>query len=480
MVELKNIDFYKNPDDNWKEEKINGVILNVPFNFNCYKLSKHHSFMQGVQIEEKNQLREIAEGYIRYLYNIDFKHDNNLRFIENKYNHKIIEIDDIVITNVGNNAGEVLTGKYGVLCNNAFKININEEQLIKKYLYFILKSSLYKNQLNKLFNSNGKPHIGHKNMGNIVIFHSSLEEQEKIASILETQENLIISKKELLEKYKKQRKYFQQELLSGRIRMKLNNKSMAEAFELGLIKQTFLNDANEVVEYGGDTITNVNIDIIDKDGFESWLSIDFENKIEFYKNIDFKEEKINGRNINIPNDWMITTIKDYNEIPNLKNCKLNSNNYIELGDLKNNKIYFKDKLTVSGAKEFNGDNLILIGTVRPNSNSIALLNIKANISNAFATIIPKSKFTYYVTLKKSFYYDMLKLVEGTTYPVIKKDFIYNMSYELPNNVIEQSLIGEQLTKIDNLIESLEEEIKLEDKKFTYLKQELLSGRIRVN
>ena len=49
-----------------------------------------------------------------------------------------------------------------------------------------------------------------------------------------------------------------------------------------------------------------------------------------------------------------------------------------------------------------------------------------------------------------------------------------------SSLLEQTLITKQLIKIDNLIDSLEEEIKLEDKKFTYLKQELLSGRIRVN
>ena len=73
-----------------------------------------------------------------------------------------------------------------------------------------------------------------------------------------------------------------------------------------------------------------------------------------------------------------------------------------------------------------------------------------------------------------------KLSTGSTQLGINDKITSIISITIPISLIEQTLIGEQLTKIDNLIESLEEEIKLEDKKFTYLKQELLSGRIRVN
>ena len=53
--------------------------------------------------------------------------------------------------------------------------------------------------------------------------------------------------------------------------------------------------------------------------------------------------------------------------------------------------------------------------------------------------------------------------------ILNIELIENSKMILPTN-IEKYLIATQLTKLDELIDSLEKEIELEDKKFIYLKQ----------
>lgn len=469
MVDLTNIEFYKNSDDNWKEEKINSRITNIPLDFTIKKIQEIAKINYGQRITKKNNIGASLYPVVG---------SGNESFKTNTYNRE----------------NEVTIGRFALSkkCINKHKMkfflndsgmtlsSINDNQILLNFLLFHNESIIY-----NCARGAAQKNMDMKEFANLKFYlPNSLEEQEKIASILETQENLILSKKELLEKYKKQRKYFQQELLSGRIRMKLNNKSMSEAFELGLIKQTFLNDANEVVEYGGDTITNVNIDIIDKDGFENWLSIDFENKIEFYKNIDFKEEKINGRVIRVPNDWDRKLFKDY-FISRMGETILNVNlidngkipvysateEYKVFGYVNNSKFVLKENDLVIPAR---GNSIGFIKIINSNSTCTQTTIAASMINNNKYTSKYIFEYLMFLKLKKQIFN-----IEGGAIPQLTVKEMNDINIFIPN-VIEQTLIAKQLTKIDNLIESLEEEIKLENKKFTYLKQELLSGRIRVN
>ena len=76
------------------------------------------------------------------------------------------------------------------------------------------------------------------------------------------------------------------ELLNGDLKIKLTNETMSESFKLGYLKQYLLNEENEVIEYGTDKVEDIKIDVIlgKENEFETWISNDFNNKIEFYKN----------------------------------------------------------------------------------------------------------------------------------------------------------------------------------------------------
>lgn len=88
---------------------------------------------QGTQIPKSNQYETFGDGLIRYLYIADFKDDKDIKYVEDKYDEKIVSEDDLVMANTGS-PGAVFKGKYGVLSNNLFKISFDRTKLDKDFL----------------------------------------------------------------------------------------------------------------------------------------------------------------------------------------------------------------------------------------------------------------------------------------------------------------------------------------------------------
>ena len=83
------------------------------------------TFTQGVQVPDKDILREPIYGYIRYLYIQDFKDEGRKAYVKNIYGNKIVRKDHIIMANTGATAGCVFRGTDGVLSNNAGQAHIN-------------------------------------------------------------------------------------------------------------------------------------------------------------------------------------------------------------------------------------------------------------------------------------------------------------------------------------------------------------------
>ncbi|MCD8445991.1 restriction endonuclease subunit S [Tenacibaculum finnmarkense] len=194
-------------------------IKNIPSNWELKNLGDVCDFTQGTQIPFKEQISTLKDGYIRYLYIRDFFTDDFKCYVKNEYPNKIMKEDDIMMINTGNTAGGVYRGAFGVLCNNAFKINTNEDILLKDYLFIYLTSSIYKNVIRRYFNYGGQPHVGHKNVAKIPINIPPLKEQQKIAKILSTWDEAIETTQSLIEKLQFRKKGLMQELLSGKKRL---------------------------------------------------------------------------------------------------------------------------------------------------------------------------------------------------------------------------------------------------------------------
>lgn len=172
----------------------------IPKEWKIMKLGEVCDFKQGFQIPRSEQINEEKDGYIRYLYITDFFSNNNKLFIKGSDKYYYIKSDDITIANTGNTCGKAFKGAEGILSNNMFKIFNNKEVLLNDFLWQYLNSNYYWKELNKYFNTAGQPHVGHKNMANLMIaIPESLNEQSEIALILSS-----IDKR--IEKYENKKK----------------------------------------------------------------------------------------------------------------------------------------------------------------------------------------------------------------------------------------------------------------------------------
>ncbi len=193
----------------------------IPNRWEVYELGKLCNFTQGVQISLDETLRVKKDGYIRYLYINDFLLDKNLRFIKDEFPKKIVTEQDLIMANTGHSAGTVFRGKHGVLSNNAFKISI--KKLIKsEYLFYYLSTDNYWFKIRKLFNSAGQPHVGHSNIAKLQFLCPPLDEQDKILSIFHKIDENILNNEKKLSKIKFLKKSLMQDLLTGKIRVKVN------------------------------------------------------------------------------------------------------------------------------------------------------------------------------------------------------------------------------------------------------------------
>ena len=133
------------------------------------------------------------------------------------------------------NAGDVLIARIGATTGKSCYVDRSVEgvfgsylirlkpriKLINKFLYFLTKSSLYWNQVNKMKEGQLKKGINTKLLGNLLILVPPLPEQQKIAEILLTVDEklgLLKGRRDHLEKLKK---VLMNDLLTGKVRVKI-------------------------------------------------------------------------------------------------------------------------------------------------------------------------------------------------------------------------------------------------------------------
>lgn len=181
---------------------------------------------------KKNQI--VIDGYIKY---------------SNSLKNYIVEKNDIIVTKIGN-IGETfifngLNGfNIGVLSSNFFGIKLlkDEEKSNKiidtEDLFLLLTAIKNRNGYHKYLNDSlTVKHISLNDFSNIdIVLNSDLK---NISGILTKMYNKIKLLENLISNETKEFKYYQQELLSGRLR--LTNNSKLEITENNNWKQTFVN-----------------------------------------------------------------------------------------------------------------------------------------------------------------------------------------------------------------------------------------------
>ncbi len=175
-------------------------------------------FTQGVQISSQNMIRESSNGYMRYMYIRDFLSDDRKWFVEDIYPEKVITELDIAMANTGHTSGTVYKGKLGVLSNNAFKISFSPEEINTDYIFNFLKGDFFLRKIQQLFNTAGQPHVGHGNIAKMPMLLPPLPEQQKIAKILTSVDEVIEKTQAQIDKLKDLKTGMMQELLTSGVK----------------------------------------------------------------------------------------------------------------------------------------------------------------------------------------------------------------------------------------------------------------------
>ena len=310
-----------------------------------------------------------------------------------------------------------------------------------QYLYYLLK--YHKNdwqriQKGAIFSAVNKTDIEEFE----VFYNENKEEQYKIVEVLDKQQSLIDSYKEKLSLLEEQESYYQDELLSGRIRIKLNSENEQIAIDKGFIVNGELVEGKEKE-------------------FEEWLSVDFKSKVDFYK----------GNN------------KNWNHISNKKLFIKEKKSKIKVKEVTNTGEYpfFNCSETLSKThNEYINDGEFLLFSTGGKA-AVHYYNGKLSYSSDIYCVSINNKILpYYAYLYWNKNTDIIwKYFEGTGLKHLKKTLFEKEEVFYPENKIEQIFIISVFETVFKQKKLIEEKIKIEEEKMDYLMDELLSGRIRV-
>lgn len=177
---------------------------------------------QGLQIPIEKRFKEEGVGRLPYItvqaINSRFK---NPEFIQNANIGVICNVEDILFTRTGN-TGEIITGIEGVFHNNFFRLDYNRELIEKEYLITFLKWQPIQNLIKDLAGTTTIPDLNHKDFFTIPIFFpKDKNEQGRIIEKITGIQNYINTIENNLKKLQSLKTGLMQDLLSGKVRVKI-------------------------------------------------------------------------------------------------------------------------------------------------------------------------------------------------------------------------------------------------------------------
>ena len=176
---------------------------------------------QGLQIAIEERYKELKEGRLPYItiqYINDKLNSDNKYFIENFSESVVCKEDDILMTRTGN-TGIVVTNEIGVFHNNFFRVDFRRDLLDKDFLVCFLNTNFIQNLIIRYAGTTTIPDLKHGDFYKLPVVIPSLEEQEKIASILSEVDEKISKYKNKKQKLEELKKGLMQQLLTGMIRV---------------------------------------------------------------------------------------------------------------------------------------------------------------------------------------------------------------------------------------------------------------------
>lgn len=321
------------------------------------------------------------------------------------------------------------------------------------------------------------------------LFFPSLNEQNLISNFLYKQEDVINKLVNIKLNTIKKIKYYQQLLFFGTTRIKLSEEKQKELLSKGIISVTEESREKEQFYFLS----------INEGKFEEFVNlIDLTKDIIFYQNNEnnWKKEEVNELHKKLPKDWNVEQL--YKKVNFIKGKAIPENqlnyNGVGLKYLKTTEFWL-DSASKRDTVHFTGtidekylkrkDEYVFSMDGFNNKIGEGTLGLISNedegiVSTSFYKLEKNNIYHLVVNILKSNYVQnfIMRVGEGTTVYHAGK-YMKNLQGVFPKSTVEQKLLSMIFEKEEKLVDSLKEKIKLEEKVFKYLQQELLSGRIRI-
>jgi type I restriction enzyme S subunit len=442
------MELYKNKE--WKKVIIGNDSVSIPVDCENKSLSNlilkikdgtHDSFKDSIEKDAKYLLSA------KNIKNNEIVFGNNERKISKQDYEKIVknnfpQKEDLLFTIVGTIGESMIWEKdYPEAFQRSVSFIRVNKQINNKYLAYYLKSSLAVNEINKKTKVGAQPGIYLNDLKSLDILVYSFEEQNAIVSLLSSQELIIKKTKKLVENLEKRNQFMMDELLSGRLRVKEEN------------GQPF-----------------------------------------FYKNPDdnWQSVKMNGEEVDIPKDWekehlgtskipfIKTGVKSYDG--ELEYYATGEVDDFQLGKKPTGLFTYKEKPSRANVKVL--DNSIYLARMK---NTLKIIKFEKSknilLSTGFLGLLPNIQFVnldflYHVIKSDYFQTAKNKECKGATQETLSDGGAKKIEVILPK-ISEQQLIAKVLNILFEEKDKYQEILEKEEKTFTFLLEELMSGRLRV-
>lgn len=153
-------------------------------------------FKGGSQPPKSEWIKEPKDGYVRMLQIRDFTQGNaEIEYVKIKETMNFCSEEDILIARYGASIGKIVSGLSGTYNVALIKAIPDENKLLKKYLYYFLKSKTFQHFVHNVGSRAAQAGFNKEDLKSVDIYLPTLSEQEKIIESLDLISNIITKRK---------------------------------------------------------------------------------------------------------------------------------------------------------------------------------------------------------------------------------------------------------------------------------------------
>ena len=159
-------------------------------------------FQGGTQPPKDEWIDHEEPGYIRMLQIRDFTQSekNNIEYVKDTSNLKKCTPDDILIGRYGASVGKILTGLSGAYNVAIVKTVPNKEKVCPQFLFHYFNAPYFQNHISSVGSRAAQAGFNKDDLGKLYFPLLPLDEQRRIAAVLDKVSDLIAKRREQLDK----------------------------------------------------------------------------------------------------------------------------------------------------------------------------------------------------------------------------------------------------------------------------------------